>query len=258
MGVRQSRVVKKLRAGEIVTCFNVHFDAQASDIAGLNGFDCLWIDREHMAKDWSELQAHIWAARSHNTDVMVRVPRGSYSGYIKPLEMGAAGIMVPHVMNSKEARNVVHTTRFHPVGRRPLDGGNTDGNYAMLDYSHYLEQANDRTFIVLQIEDPEALEELDAIAALEGIDMLFFGPADFSQGIGAPGDWQNPQLLEARKMVAETAAKYGKYAGIPTSIDNLEDMVALGYQFLAIGSDVVAVGNYCRELIAGFKSKVNR
>ncbi len=90
MKMRKSRVLKKLRAGEVVSCFNVHLDPQVSDIAGRNGFDCLWIDREHLAQDWSTVQAHVWAAKSHDMDVMVRVPRGSYSDYIKPLELDAA------------------------------------------------------------------------------------------------------------------------------------------------------------------------
>jgi 4-hydroxy-2-oxoheptanedioate aldolase len=257
MKMRESRVLKKLRAGEVVSCFNVHFDAQVSDIAGRYGFDCLWIDREHLAQDWVNLQAHIWAAKSHDMDVMVRVPRGSYSDYIKPLEMDAAGIMVPHIMSLEDAEKVVRMTRFHPLGRRPLDGGNADGNYATMNYTDYVRQANEQRFVVVQIEDFESLEELDAIAALEGIDMLFFGPADFSQSIGAPGDWNHPKVIEARKRVAEAAAKYGKYAGIPASIDNMDEMISLGYNFLAVGADVVGVSRYCNQIIEDFKQKVS-
>ncbi|MEN8193792.1 MAG: aldolase/citrate lyase family protein [Bacteroidota bacterium] len=257
MKMRKSRVLKKLRAGGVVSCLNVHLDAQVSDIAGLSGFDCLWIDREHLAQDWSTLQTHVWAAKSHDMDVMVRVSRGSYSDYIKPLEMDAAGIMVPHIMGIEDARKVVHMTRFHPIGRRPLDGGNADGGYAVMDYTNYLKQANEQRFVILQIEDPEPLDDLEEIAALDGIDMLFFGPADFSQGIGAPGDWNHPKLLETRKRVAEVAIKHGKFAGTPAGIDNLDEMIAMGYKFLAIGADVVAVGAYCKQLMDGFSKKVN-
>jgi 4-hydroxy-2-oxoheptanedioate aldolase len=190
-------------------------------------------------------------------DVMVRVPRGSYSDYIKPLELDATGIMVPHIMGIEDARKVVQMTRFHPIGRRPLDGGNADGGYAMMDYADYIKQANDQRFIILQIEDPEPLEDLEAIAALDGIDMLFFGPADFSQGIGAPGDWNHPKLLETRKRVAEIAVKHGKFAGIPGSIDNLDELIAMGYKFLNIGADVITVGTHCKQLMDGFLKKVN-
>ena len=258
MEMRKSRVLKKLRAGEIVSCFNVHLDPQVSDIAGRSGFDCLWIDREHLAQDWSAVQAHVWAAKSYDMDVMVRVPRGSYSDYIKPLELDATGIMVPHIMNLEDARKVVHMTRFHPIGRRPLDGGNADGGYATMDYKDYIKQANEERFIVLQIEDPEPLDDLEAIAALDGIDMLFFGPADFSQGIGAPGDWNHPKLIETRKQVAEVAVKHGKFAGTPGSMDNFDELVEMGYRFIAIGADVVGVGNYCKQLMDGFSKKINR
>ena len=253
MKMRPSRVLRKLRAGEVVSCFNVHFDAQSAEIAAMAGFDCLWLDQEHMAKDWSIVQAQIWAAKNYDTDAMVRVPRGSYSDYIKPLEMDAAGIMVPHIMSLEDAKRVVNMTRFHPVGRRPLDGGNTDGAYAQIPYSEYVKEANEQRFVMVQIEDPEPLEELDAIASLEGIDILFFGPADFSQGIGAPGQWDHPKLLEARKRVAEAAVKHGKFAGIPASPDTMDEMIALGYRFLAIGADVIGVSRYCNQLMDGFR-----
>jgi 4-hydroxy-2-oxoheptanedioate aldolase len=258
MKMRESRVLRKLRAGEIVSCLNVHFDAQSSDIAGMSGFDCLWIDREHLAGEWSDLKMHIWAAKSHDMDVMVRVPRGSYSDYIKPLELDASGIMVPHIMGLEDARGVVNMTRFHPIGRRPLDGGNADGGYTRIAYPDYIKQANDQRFIMLQIEDPEPLEDLEAIAALDGIDMLFFGPADFSQGIGVPGEWSHPKLLETRKRVAEIAVNHGKYAGIPAGINDLDELIQMGYSFFAIGSDVVSLGSYCDHLMEGFLKKANK
>jgi len=256
--MRPSKVLKKLRAQEVVSCFTVHLDAKASDIAGMAGFDCLWIDREHVAKDWSTLQMHIWAAKNHDMDVMVRVSRGSYSDYIKPLELDATGIMVPHIMGIEDARKVVHMTRFHPVGRRPIDGGSADGGYTTIGYADYLPEANRERFVILQIEDPEPLEDLDAIAALDGIDMLFFGPADFSQGIGAPGEWDHPKLIEARRRVAEAAVKYGKFAGIPGTLENLDELIAIGYRFIVIGADVVGLGKYCMQLADGFSKKTGK
>ena len=258
MKMRQSRVLNKLRAGEIVNCLNVHFDAQATEIAGLIGFDCVWIDREHLAQDWSAVRAHVWAAKSHDMDVMVRVPRGGYSDYIKPLELDAAGIMVPHIMSVDDARRVVRMTRFHPIGRRPLDGGNADGGYAMMPYPEYIKQANEQRFLIVQIEDPEPLDELDAIAALDGIDMLFFGPADFSQGIGAPGQWDHPKLLETRRRVAEVAVRHGKFAGIPGSPDNMDELVQMGYRFIVLSADVIALSQYGKRLLEGFGEKARR
>jgi len=171
--MRESQVLKKLRAGGIVSCMKLNsVDGQIAELAAMSGFDCIWLDREHAAPDWSALSAQIWAAAAHDTDVMVRVSRGGYSDYIRPLEINATGIMVPHIMSLEDAKRVVNMTRFHPVGRRPVDGGNADGLYTALDYKEYIQQANEQRFIVLQIEDPEPLNDLEAIAALE--DMICY------------------------------------------------------------------------------------
>lgn len=253
--MRPSRTLKKLRAGEIVSCFKINLESsRAAQIAALSGFDCLWLDCEHTATDWSDLEKQILAGKTQNVDVMVRVSRGSYSDYIRPLELDASGIMVPHVMSLADAQNVVRMTRFHPLGLRPVDGGNADGAYCMLDFAEYLQQANQERFVVIQIEDPEPLEELEAIAALPGIDMLFFGPGDFSQAIGAPGQWNHPAIGEARQRIGAVCAKHGKFAGTVGSLENKDELISMGYRFISIGADVVGLGLYCKGIAAGFKN----
>lgn len=253
MQMRRSRVLEKLRAGQVVSCLKINFsDPKVCEVAALSGFDCVWVDMEHIGQDWSIIAAEIWASKVHDTDTMVRVSRGAYSDYIKPLEMDATGIMVPHVMSLDDAKQIVHMTRFHPVGRRPIDGGNADGSYTALDFNEYLRQANEQRFVVLQIEDPEPLDDLEKIAALEGYDMLFFGPGDFSQGIGAPGEWSHPKIAETRKRVAEVARRHGKFAGTVGGADNLQELVRMGYQFVSVGADVVGLKNYCSGLLKAF------
>jgi len=251
--MRESQVLNKLRAHEKVNCFKVNLaDARVAEIAALSGFDCVWIDQEHIGQDWSILAAQIWAAKAHNVDVMVRVARGSYSDYIKPLELDAAGIIVPHIMGEEDAKSVIRMTRFHPIGLRPIDGGNADGAYTGLDFKEYLQAANRHRFVVFQIEDPEPLEELEKIAALDGFDMLFFGPGDFSQGIGAPGEWTHPRLVEARRYVADVARKYGKFSGTTGGTKNMKEFYDMGYNFISIGADVVGLNSYCRGLVEDF------
>lgn len=251
--MRPSRVLKKLRAGEVVSCFKLNLcDARVVEIAAMAGIDCLWTDMEHVPNGIGEIERMIWAAKAHDTDVLVRVARGSYSHYIRPLEMDAAGIMVPHCMGLEDAKKVVRMTRFQPIGMRPVDGGNADGAYCAIDFNDYLTSANDERFVILQIEDPEPLEELDAIAALPGVDMLFFGPGDFSHAIGAPGVWDDPRLLDARKRVAETAIKHGKFAGTVGSAANLSDFIGMGYRFISVGADVVGLTQYCNNVAAAF------
>jgi 4-hydroxy-2-oxoheptanedioate aldolase len=255
MKMKPSKVLRKLRAGENVSCIKINFaNAQVSELAAMSGFDCVWIDQEHIGQDWSVINSHIWAAKGQDADIMVRVPRGSYSDLVKPLEMDATGIMVPHVMGLQDAKNIIRMTRFHPTGLRAIDGGNADGAYTNIDFNEYLIHANRERFVVLQIEDPEPLEELEEIAALDGFDMLLFGPGDFSQAIGAPGQWDHPKLLAARKRVAEVANKHGKFAATTGSIDKLEEFMAMGYKFVSVGADVVGMSNYFKGLVSRFNN----
>jgi 4-hydroxy-2-oxoheptanedioate aldolase len=255
MKMRPSRVLGKLRAGDTVSCFKLNLaDGRAAEIAAMSGFDCIWVDMEHTPNDYSVVERQIWASKTCNTDVLVRVPRGGYSDYIRPLEMDCAGIMVPHIMSLEDARDVVRKTRFHPIGRRALDGGNADGLYCGIDTAGYTEESNRERFLCVQIEDPEPMDELEEIAALPGIDMLFFGPGDFSHGIGVPGELNHPQVVEARRRMADAATRHGKFAGTVGSPGNLDDLMAEGFRFINAGSDVRGLRVYCDDIVGKFKS----
>ena len=255
MVMRKSRVLEKLRAGKVANCTKLNLsDPRVSEIAGMVGFDSVWIDMEHVPTDWSSVENHVRAGKIYDTDVMVRVAKGSYSDFVRPLELDASGIMVPHVMSLQEAKEIVRMTRFHPIGRRPLDGGNADGGYTMIDIPQYIEQANRERFICIQIEDPEPLDELDEIASLDGIDIIFFGLGDFSQGIGAPGDWENRRISEARERIAEVCRKHNKFAGTVGSVSNYKELVKMGYRFISFGADVVGLSKYFSEIIKGIES----
>ena len=255
--MRSSRILRKLRNGEVAICYKLTLESgRVAEIAAQAGFDSLWADMEHVPNDWSVIEKQIWAAKIYDTDVIVRVERGSYSDYIRPLELDAAGIMVPHVMSLEDAKHVVRMTRFHPVGQRPVDGGNADCAYCGINFNEYLRQANQERLVIVQIEDHEPLKKLEAIAALEGIDMLFFGPGDFSQSIGAPGQWDHPEIARTRQRVAEVCRAHGKFAGTVGGPAQAGDLVAMGYQFLSIGADVIDLSNGCRELLNQFREKV--
>ena len=254
MQMRPSRVLKKMRAGEVATCVKLNLsDPAVTEIAALAGYDCIWVDMEHVPHTDTDILNHVRAAKMHDMDTLVRVKRGSYSDLIHPLEMDASGIMVPHLMSLEEAKKIVYYTKFHPVGRRPLDGGYADGGYCMLPPDEYIKQANDQRFVIVQIEDPEPLDEMEEIAKLDGIDMLFFGAADFSQGIGTPAQFDNPKIAETRKRVAEVARKHGKFAGTPGGVGNFDELANEGYQFISVGADVYGLGLYFKEIVEGIK-----
>ena len=252
--MRKSRVLRKIRNGETAFSFKLNLmDARAADIAAMSGIDCLWTDLEHVPNDYAALENIVRAAKVFDVDVLTRVRRGSYNDLINPLEADSTGIMIPHLMSLKEAKDVVYYTKFHPIGRRPIDGGNADGAYCLVDGKDYMREANEERFNVVQIEDPEPLSELDEICALEGIDMIFFGPADFSQGIGQPLDFANPELTRVRELVAKTARKYGKMAGTVGGVGNYKQLEELGYNFINLGADVIALGNYYGDIISKIK-----
>ncbi len=258
MGVsmRPSRVLARLRAGDIATCFKLNLmDARSAEIAAMAGFDCVWLCQEHVPNDMAEIEGQIRAAKMFDCDSIVRVMRGSYSDHIRPLEADAAGIMVPHLMGLADAKNVVRMTKFHPIGRRPVDSGNSDGAYCVIPFLDYIKQANEQRFVCCQIEDPEPMDELDAIAALPGIDMLFFGPADYSHGIGCPAQFDDPRVLDARRKVAEACARHGKFSGTVAGPDTIDEVIRLGFRFICMGADVRALTMYTEQMAAEFAKR---
>jgi 4-hydroxy-2-oxoheptanedioate aldolase len=99
------------------------------------------------------------------------------------------------------------------------------------------------------------MEELNEICQIEGIDMIFFGPADFSHSIGVPGQFDDPRIEKARIKIAETANKYGKFAGTVGSLINFEELTSIGYNFVSIGADVVGLQNYCKDIMTTIRKK---
>ena len=143
MDYKKNRMIEKLKRDELVTCLKINItDNIPTEIAAMCGVDCVWLDMEHVAADYSQVNKAMLGAKMHGTEVIVRTPRGAYSNLTRPLEMDASGVMVPHVMSYEDAKEVVYYTKFHPIGRRPLDGGNADGMYCMLDQDSYLKYSN--------------------------------------------------------------------------------------------------------------------
>ena len=248
MKTHSSRLLKKLRLGSIPTILKLNLsDPRVVEIAGLCGADAVWLCNEHVPNDWIGIENQIRAARIHDIDTIVRVGRGSYSDYIRPLEAGATGIIVPHVGTADEARQIVEWVRCHPIGKRAMDGGNIDGLFSMLPIEEYIQQINHERLVVLQIESPEALENVEKIAAVPGFDMLLFGPGDFSHRIGKAGNLNAPEVVVARKRVAAAARQHGKFAMTAGLIAPFEELIAEGYQAFNVGADVVGLLGYFKQ-----------
>ena len=245
---RRSRVLEKMRAGKKVLCYKANLSCpKVAEIVGLCGFDALWICQEHVPMDHSTMSNMILAGKAHDMDTIVRVAKGCYSDYIRPLEADATGIMVPHLMSVEEAEYIVRTVRFSPIGLRPLDGGNSDGLFCLLNGKEYMQFCNENRLVIVQIEDPEPLPQLDEICRIPSIDMIFFGPGDFSQAIGDPCNFNNPEIARVRQLVVKTAHKHGKFAGT-VSLPSLKTCYEEGFDFVNCGGDVVAIGANCQAI----------
>jgi 4-hydroxy-2-oxoheptanedioate aldolase len=258
MNMRSSRVNEIMKTGKVAKSIKLNLcDPQVAEIASQIGFDCIWVDMEHVPNTLKDVNNLIRAAKIYNVDTLVRVKRGNYSNLIHPLEMDAAGVMVPHVMSAHDAKEIVKNTRFHPIGRRPIDGGNADGGYCKIPVQKYISDANSKRIICVQIEDPESLNEIEDIAQIPGISMLFFGPGDFSQGIGYPGEVDRIEVLNARERVAKIARKYDIFAGTTGNPENFQSLIDMGYQFINIGADIIGLNRYFESIFKEVSLKNN-
>jgi len=251
----ESLVLRKLRNDEPVWCAKTNLtDPSVVEIFGILGIHCVWLCMEHGPVTVETVHNQVRAAKMMGMDSMVRVCKGSYSDLIRPLEMDATGIMVPHCMSGEEAAEIVRMTRFHPVGRRPWDGGNSDGPFCMRTPEEYLTKANRERFVIVQVEDKEAVECMEDIVATEGIDIVFLGPADLSHSYGVPGQFDHPLVLEAVDKLADLCRKHRRHWGMPCPPEKAPELIKKGARFLAGGSDVTAIAGRMTELRTGFES----
>ena len=261
MKLRSSRVLHLIAEGQFPTVLKVNLsDPRVIEIGGLCGVDAVWLCNEHVPNDWIMLENQIRAARLHNIDTLVRVSRGSYSDYVRPFEADATGIIVPHVTCEEEARQVVEWVRFHPDGKRALDGGNADGQFCLAPLEDYMRHSNNERIVILQIESPEALEKVEKIAAVPGVNGLMFGPGDFSHRIGKAGQLDAPEVVAARQRVAAAARRHGKFAMTAGLIAPFAELVAEGHSVYGIGADVIALTSYVKQrldVVQGYIGKLS-
>jgi 4-hydroxy-2-oxoheptanedioate aldolase len=241
--MRPSRIKAKLRRGEPVLVTTIHaIDPSFHEMASLMGFDGLWLDLEHHPVSLETAAGLMRAARVGTADALVRPAKGEFMRLGRVLEAGAQGIMYPRCSDAAEAREVVQWAKFAPLGRRGVDSGNADTPYCLMPLDEYVREANEQTFIVVQLEDPGAVANAREIAEVEGVDVLFFGPGDYSVLTGVPGQFQHPTIEEAIRTVAAAARAAGKHWGIPVgSPERAKQMLDLGARLLAYGADIIWV-----------------
>lgn len=241
--MRPSRVKNKIKRGEpaLVTCAHL-IDPSVHELISLMGFDGIWMDMEHHSYSLETANHCMRGARVGGADVMARPAKGEFMRMARMLEAGAHGILYPRCADAEEARQVVRWAKFAPMGERGFDGGNPDMPYCTMDMAEYVQFANEQTWIAVQIEDQKSTDRAEEIAAVEGVDVLFFGPGDFSVLSGFPGDFNHPKVQQALEKVAKAAKNTGKTWGTPAaSPERVRQLLDMGARFIASGCDLIFV-----------------
>lgn len=249
--MRRSRVKRRWAQGKPVLATVAHFhDPQSAELIGLLGIDCLWIDLEHQPLGINQLENMARAARVSDMDVMARPAKGEFLRMCRLLEAGASVIMYPRCESAEEAREIVQWAKFPPMGQRGFFSAAPDNPYCMTPIADYLRLANEETVLIAQIESPHAVSQAEAIARVEGIDLIFFGPGDFSVLAGVPGNFDAPVVREALAETARSARVSGKRFGtIVTSVDHARQVMDLGASLVCYGGDL----HFVRQAVTDMK-----
>ncbi len=238
--MRTSRVKRRWDSGKAVLATVAHFrDPQSAELIGLLGFDCLWIDLEHQPTGMGDAENMIRAARVADMDVMARAAKGEFMRAVRLLEAGTNLLMYPRCESAAEARELVKWTRFPPLGQRGYFSASPDNPYCLTPMADYLRQANEQTVVLPQIESPNAVAAAEEIAEVDGVDMLFFGPGDFSVISGIPGEFKSALVRDAMAHTAKAALRAGKRFGtLVFDLEGAQRALDLGATLVCYGGDL--------------------
>ena len=221
---------------------------QTAECVARAGFDWLWIDAEHGPIDLAAAQRMIQAV-SPSCPAVVRAPSGDPVALARVLDLGPAGVIVPHVDSAEDARAVVRACRYPPLGERSAGIARAQG-YGR-DLGAYLENAHRTEAVIAQIEHIDAVESIDEIAAVEGIDGALIGPFDLSGSLGRPGDLGHPSVSAAIARVKTACQAHGLPLGIFCPTPELaRGYLSEGFGLVAVGVDALLLATASSALLA--------
>ncbi len=256
---RKSKILAKIRAGQVArVCSTGSPIIMFPSLAAHFHYDGIWMDGEHRVWEPREIDAMLGRHYAADVDCLWRPATKEKNALYRLLEDGATGLMIPHVGTPDEARALVNAVKFPPLGDRGFCGGGRDANFWIGKPDDYTDQANRETFLMVQIETPEALENVDAIAAVPGVDLLFLGPGDMSLRLGCTAAVNDPTMLEVQKKVAAAAHAHGKAWGRPVgSAADARVIIELGARLVAYGSEFGALYKHLADCSAEFDEMLN-
>jgi 4-hydroxy-2-oxoheptanedioate aldolase len=259
-----NRALAKLRANELVKLYvtgNFATPRHIDFICRSGQFDALWFDLEHFDLPTQEVALLNMVARAYPVTTIARFKASDYQTVMRILETGVGGIMCSMVANAADARQIVQWAKFNnpapspgeATGQRGWNGGNIDAAYATLPALDYIHQQNTQTMVICQIEHEAALAEAAAIAAVPGVDGLFFGPGDFSVSIGIPGQIRHARVRAAMEQVATAVQTAGKWWGtVAVGAEMCADVQGLGARLICPGGDIKIMQLGLKELVKTF------
>jgi 4-hydroxy-2-oxoheptanedioate aldolase len=221
-------------------------------IAGA-GFDWILLDMEHSPNDLESLLTQLQAAAPYPSHPIVRVPWNDMVTIKRVLDAGAQSLLIPYVSTVEEAKAAVSYTRYPPQGVRGVAGTTRASRFGRV--KDYAKRAHEELCVLVQVETQEGLDNLDAIAAVEGIDGVFIGPADLHASLGHLGEIANPKIMPMIDDAIRRIRKAGKAPGILTpNEENARRQLKEGVLFIAVGADVGLLARGAEALCAKFKS----
>lgn len=227
-----------------------HFSVEV--VAGA-GFDWLLLDTEHSPNDIESVFTQLQAAAPYHSHPIVRVPWNDMVTIKRYLDIGAQTLLIPFIQNEEEAKRAVAYTRYPPYGVRGVAGTTRATRFGRV--KDYARHAQDEICVLLQIENQAGLDNLEKIAAVEGVDGVFIGPADLHASLGYMGETNNPKVMPIIDDAIRRIKKAGKAAGILTGVEaDARRWMAEGTLFTAVGADVGLLARASDTLAAKFKS----
>jgi 4-hydroxy-2-oxoheptanedioate aldolase len=238
-----NRLLDQLRAGQVVGMMSVRL-IRVMEIAALAraaGFDALYVDMEHSTASNEDASRICIASLGAEVTPLVRVPLIDEAHVSRLLDAGAMGIIAPHVRDAEQARRLVDLCKFPPQGRRSSVAWLPQLGYQTLKAEELSKLMNPATAVVVMVEDQQALNSVDAIAAVEGVDVLFIGCSDLCADLGIAGQMDHPLLDQAIATVIKATCRRGKAVGIgglAKRPDLLQRYVGMGARLVSLGTDL--------------------
>lgn len=253
----KNNIKERLARGEQVlgTMITVFDNPEIAKILKVCGFDFFIVDCEHGHFDYQSVGNIMSVAREAGIPGFVRIPEVKREVVLKYMEMGSTGLLLPNTETVEQAKALVEYSKYYPLGNRGVSLLRSHTGFEKIDSAvDYMKRCNDENVLMIQIESPKGVENIDKLMAIEGIDAAFIGPNDLSQSMGIMGQTDNPKFIAALDSVIAAAKAKGKYSGIHMmAVPALAPWMAKGMTLNLWANDIVMMMNAAKEGIAKLK-----